>query len=323
MAVDPVPWAITGSQMDTFIMRELANFAVQDAEGIQLPGDCKVTASGANVAIAPGGVAVDNKQAAGQSYIGRVASSTLVPIPPNSSGATVSYLIVLTVKDPDFSPWQPWPAGTPSSTVLFGPYFYPERLAATTATTRAGQLVSYSSLALARVDMPAGATTVQPQYITDLRYLCRPRFGFAQSVFNGPATEDNLAVNQSGFRTFPNNATMGVTIPTWATHCVATVDIASIAGIGGGDFQGRVNIGGLVSTESSFDYNGGLQTVIPGAVEMIPWSVFGDIDVRSLQGQTVTCQVQARRTYPENTGIIRVGSYSQIKFDLRFVERTV
>jgi hypothetical protein len=322
VAFDGVPWAVTGSQLDTFVMREFANFATRDSEGIQLPGHGKVTASGTNVSIAAGGLVIRNKQAGGQSYVGRIASDTLVPIPPAGAGGA-SHLIVATVKDPDFSPWQPWPGGTPANTILFGPYFYPERLTATSTTTKASQLVSYSAYALARVDMPANTSTVLPGYITDLRSLAQPRTGFAAALMAGPASQDSLLVTDTTYRTFPNNGVIGVTIPEWATNCVASISYNQVQASGAGDFQARINLGGLFGDVINFDYNGALQTAVPGAVEGIPFNLFGDIDVRSLQGQTVTCFPQAKRTFTSNTGTLWFISTQQLRFDLRFVERAV
>jgi hypothetical protein len=324
MAFDPVPWAITGSQLDTFVMRELANFATRGSEGIQLPGDLKVTASGTNVSIDTGGVCILNRQAAGQSYIGRVASPTLVPIPANGTGATVSHLIVATIRDNDFSPWQPWPGGTPQNTILYGPYFYPERLSASLSTTKASQLVSYSAYALARVDMPAGTSTVLAGYITDLRNLAQPRIGFAQAVQSGPATEDFLALSETTYRTWPNTNTLGVTVPTWATHCVGQISLNSVMTTGNAYADTRINLGGLFGTAVPYDHNAPPSGVNGDIYNGVPHTVFADIDVRSLQGQTVTCSVQARRAFTATaTAPMSVNSKQQVAFDLRFVERTV
>ena len=303
-------------------MRELANFATRDTEGIQLPGDLKPTASGTNVAIAPGGVVIKNRQAAGESYIGRNASETLVPIPASGASAQ-SHLIIMTIKDPAFSPWQPWPVGTPEATILYGPYFYPERFNVSNTATRASQVVSYSAYAVCRVDMPPNTATVQPQFIQDLRNLAQPRIGFASGQMNGPATQDNLLLSETTYRTFPNNAVLGVTVPTWATNLVGDIALNQMqVDKTAADFEARINIGGLVSTPINFDHNGSDWSPV-GYVEGKPFTIFADMDVRSLQGQTVTCYPQARRIFTANTGGLWFNSRQQIRFDLRFVERTV
>ena len=319
MAFDPVPWAIDKSSMDTYVMRQFASMATQDSEGVGLPGGGKVTAMASpsgNVRVAAGGLVIRNAQAAGQSYIGRIASETVVPVPPTTASAR-SEIIVATVRDPDFSPWQ---AYTDPQQILFGPYFYPERLGATTGTTRAGQVVSYSAYALARLDIPPNTTQILDSMITDLRALAQPRVGFAQSVQRGPVGGDFLTLAQTTWRTWPSNA-LAVTIPYWATHALTSISFQPLAN-GPADFEGRINLGGLISGQQSFDYNGNVGTPV-GFVEGTPYTVFGDMDVRSLQGQTVVCQPQAMRTWTQNTGQLWMNEFGQVKFDLRFVERAV
>jgi hypothetical protein len=78
MAFDLVPWAIEGASTDAALARVLANIASKNAEGINLPGDFKVTALGTpgpQVNIAPGGMVVRNAQAPGESYVGIARSS--------------------------------------------------------------------------------------------------------------------------------------------------------------------------------------------------------------------------------------------------------
>lgn len=326
MAVNPVPWAITGSALDTFVMRQFANFATRDAEGIQLPGDCKVTATGipsGNVNIAAGGLLIRNAQAAaagdGQSYVGRITSDTLHPVPP-TGGSARSDLIMMTIKDPDFSPWSPWPIGTDPNVIQYGPYFYPERLAVAGGTTKAAQVVAYSAYALARLDLPPGTTNVTNAMIADLRGLAQPRVGFARAVQPGPGVQDNLLLADTSYNTFPAN-TLALTIPTWATNCVANISLNNVKVQGAADFESRVNLGGLTGPAVPFDYLGnGISSTF---VEGIPFTVSADLDVRSLQGQTVVAQVQSRRTFTSNDGAIWVDKRQQVVYDLMFVERAI
>lgn len=327
MAFNPVPWAITGSALDTFVMRQFANMATRDSEGIQLPGDCKVTATGTAsgfVNVAAGGLVIRNVQAAaagdGQSYVGRVTSDTLVAVPP-TGGSGRSDLIIATVKDPDFSPWGPWPGGTDPNVILYGPYFFPERIPGISgATTKANQAVAYSAYALARLDIPPGITNILNSMIVDLRGLAQPRNGFARAV--QPAAVDSLTTSSADqtFNTFPNN-TLAVTVPTWATHCVASIKLNQVRVQGAANFQSRVNIGGLTGVTSDFNYLG--NSINPSFDEGVPFEIFGDIDVRALAGQTVVVQPQSRRTQVGNNGQVRTDANQQVVYDLMFVERTV
>lgn len=320
MAFDPVPWAISGSQLDTYVMRQFANMATSDAEGVHLPGGGKVTALGSpsgNVNVSAGGLIIRNAQAAGQSYAGRIGSDTIVPVPP-TSGSSRSDLIVATIRDPDFSPWQ---AYTDPNQILFGPYFFPERLAASSGTTRAGQIVTYSAYALARIDIPAGTTNILNSMITDLRALAQPRLGFAQGVQVGPGAQENVLLTDTTWKNWPSNS-LAVTVPPWATNCLTEILLNQVQADGPSDFQGRVNLGGLTGAAVDFDYNGNPGSPA-GFVEGIPLSIFADLDVRSLQGQTVVVRPQVQRTFTQNTGSVWFNNRQQVKFDLRFVERAV
>lgn len=324
MALDPVPWAISGSQLDTFVMREFANVATQDTQGIHLPSDFKVTATGSpssNVSVSLGGMTVRNVQAAaagrGESYIGRAPSATLQAIAP-TSGSGRSDMLMARVRDPDFTPWQ---AYTDPNQILFGPYFELFVYAGCSPTaTKASQVVTYSAVELARIDIPSSTSNITNAMIHDLRSLARPRSGFARAVQAGPGSQDNLLVTDTSWRTFPTNS-LAVTVPTWATDLVGLILLNQVQASGPGDFASRLNIGGLTGISTNFDYNGGLQTLVPGAVEGIPLMIAADVDVTTLQGQATTVYPQAQRTFTSNTGTIWFTNKQQVVFDLMFVER--
>jgi hypothetical protein len=325
VALDPVPWAISGSQLDTYVMREFAFMALQGARGVALTGHGKVTALGSpsgNVNVAAGGITTPNVQSTrGEQYVGQIASDTVLPIPP-TSGSGRSDLIIATFIDPDYAPWQPSGSpGAPNTSTLFGPYFIPERIPCTSTTTKASQVVSYSAVELARIDIPASTTNITNAMITDLRKLARPRVAFAQGVQQGPGSQENVLVTDTTYKTFPSN-TLAVTVPDWATNCLTEVKLENILADGSGDLLMRLNFGGLFSTDVAFDYNAPAGTP-SNWTEGVPMSVFGDVDVRSLQGQTVVLGTQAKRTFTGNTGALYVRSTERVKFDLRFYEKAI
>lgn len=300
-------------------MREFANIATRDTQGIQLPGHLKVTQTGSpsgNVSATAGGVIIRNSNNIGQSYIGRVTSDTLVPIPP-TSGSSQSYLIFAYIRDPDFSPWQPY---TDPNQIKFGPYFFVDKVACSGSTTKASQVVSYSAVELARVDMPPSTTNITDAMIHDLRSLAQPRVGFAQAVQAGPAS-DFLTIGQTTWRNFPTNS-LAVTVPPWATNCLASIRLNQIQTDGPSDFLSAINLGGIRGISSNYDYNGNPGTSV-GFVEGIPMELYADIDVRTLQGQTVTCYPEAERTWTMNTGNIYFNNHQQVVFDLRFIEKAI
>jgi hypothetical protein len=232
VSFDPVPIAIgNGAVLQDDVFRVFANAATRDSEGVVLPGQFKTTAlgsPGAAVSIAPGGLVVRNAQKTGESYIGRAQTATQVSISPNNGGSTRRDLVLARIIDPDYSPWQPsGTPGAPNTSVPNGPYFEPYVLSGVGAVTSAAQAgITYSAVALARVDMPAGAQTVQSGYITDLRQLAQPRIGFAYDV-QTVASSQQLLVTDTTAKDWPLNS-LQVYVPRWATHAQVGITLLTV-----------------------------------------------------------------------------------------------
>lgn len=320
MAFDPVPWAVSGSQLDAYVMRSLANIAVSDAQGIQLPGNAKVTATASpsgQVNIAPGGLIIRNRQAAGQTYVGHIASDTLVPITP-TGGVGRSDLIVATIRDPDFTPWQPY---TDPNQILFGPYFYPEVITGVAAsTTQASSVITYSAVELARIDIPANTTSITNAMITDLRTLAQPRAGAAYDVQPVTSTQSVLTTDTS-FKDWPTNS-LQVAVPSYATHAQVIITLNGIkaAGSGDGRINVRINMNGAVGPTSTFIF-----TKPAYATDYVSttFQTFAEFDVRGVAGTKVIVKPQAQRGSPAGTAAMTMDTTQQVAFDVRFSERTV
>lgn len=318
MPFDPVPWAISGSQLDAYVMRSLSNIATRDAQGIQLPGNAKVTATATpsgQINIAAGGLVIKNRQAAGQTYVGHIASDTLVPINP-TSGVARSDLVVATIRDPDFAPWQPY---TDPNQILFGPYFYPEVISGVAgSTTQASQVISYSAVELARIDIPANTTTITNAMITDLRTLSQPRVGTQYDVQPVTSTQA-VATSATSFFDWPANS-LQVKVPTWATHAQVILTVNGIRANNDGRVDLRANFGGLTGPTSTFDF---VRPAWCNDFVSNIYQVFGEFNVQALQGQTIILKPQAKRGSPAGTGTINVDSRQQVAFDVQFAERVV
>lgn len=317
MAFDPVPLAIGGGAQHTDeVWRSFANAATRDSQGINLPGDLKVTSGGAGVAtIAPGAAIIRNAQAPGQSYVGRAGTPTNYPYPSNVGGAGVTrHLLIARIIDPDFAPWQPSGSpGAPNTSVANGPYFEPFLVSGVASgVTRASQVVSYSALALARIDMAAGASTGT---FVDCREMAQPRVGFAFDVQKVPAV-DTLTTAQTTYRDFTTSS-LQVYIPRWATHAQVSIDILSLnAGIANADF--RANLAGTAGTDVPFD-----NAASAGQLERVPFAVYAEFDVRAVQDSVTTLKLQARRTTVANTGTLNADTRTLLKYDVKFSERVV
>lgn len=324
MAFNPVPLAIGNGAVHSDDVQRIANNILSgNSQGVNLPGDFKVTATGpasGSVTIAPGGMVLRNAQLAGQSYVADAPTPTAW-----SSGLTQagSHLIIARIIDPDFAPWQPsGTPGAPNTSVANGPYFQPFTVPGVGNTvTRASQVVTYTAEALARIDNPSGSGTITPDMIKDLRRLATKRTDFAYDRQSGPATPDFVTTSETNWHDWPSNS-FQVDVPDWATHLQAMVDLhISVEGPANVDL--RVNFGGLTGPTSFFDYNGTPAAGGMGA-ETVPITVYGEFDVRTFQGQRVTLKTQARRTFAsEATGNAVMGPAEQLTYDCRFSERVV
>ncbi len=328
MAFIGVPWAIRGAEVTEETARFFANVATRDSQGVALPGHFKVTAlgtPGAAVNIAPGGMVLRNAQAPGQSYVGAATTQTQVPVPANNTGSPVSHLIIARVRDPLFAPWQPY---SDPNQILRGPYFEPhvQTNVSGTAKTPTDVGITYTAEALARIDMPAGAQVVEGQYIKEakIRKLALPRNGFATDVQRGP-TYDEMLTSQTTYRHFPTNS-IGVDIPTWATHAEVEIRLSGIAANGPGDIDFRVRLGDLSpSALTYFDYNGNEGTPA-GFVEILERTLYGEFEIPAdMRGdEGVVVKPEGVRTFrTQNTGKLWMDLKQQVGFRVTFTERIV
>lgn len=331
MAFDSVPWAIGGGALHSDeVARIFANAATRDAQGVLLPGNLKVTALGTPsgaVTIAAGAAVIRNQQAAGQSYIGRAGSSTQVSVSANNSGSIRRDLLIAEVVDPDFAPWQPSDVPDPAS----GPYFRPRIISGVAAntTTLAQAGLTSSGVPLARIDIPNGTVNITNAMIVDLRSLAQPRTGFAFDV-QAVASQQILALAQTAYTDWPLNS-LGVYVPPWATHAQVGINLQSPLGYGAGSGNGngnadayvRVNMNGLTSNPSVWDWNAPSNLAVTDAIG-IPVTAYGEFDVQAMRGQTVVVKPQAARyATGVNTGKVVLDTWHQVEFDVRFSERTV
>lgn len=324
MAFNPVPWAVgAGAELDASVGRAFVNIATQDTEGINRPGDFKVSAlntPGPAVSIGGGGMTLRNRQQPGESYIGTANSDTQIPISANASGAVRRDLVVARVIDPDFSPWQ---AYTDPEDILYGPYFEPfvvSGVGAGVGTAEAAG-ITYTAYALARIDIPNGTTNITNTMIVDLRRLARPRSGLesVHDVQAGPTPAQQMALTDTAWKTWPTNS-LAVRVPYWATEAEVSVTF-QISVMNPANVDLRVNLGGLTGPITYLDYNG----VDAGqGAETVQITAYAVLDVTDVAGTTATLTTQGRRTFTSTaTGTVNLGPSEQLVYDVRFRESAV
>jgi len=324
------PWAVEDAETNAAVARAFANAATQNTQGVNLPGDFRVTAlptPALAVRIAPGAMTLVNRQAPGQSYIGTALESTDYPIPANNTGSPQYHLVIARIIDDDFAPWQTF---TDPNKILYGPFFEPYVVTAGSTTRSAYELaaVNYTAEALALIRMPAGAQSVLPAYINfdgiERRRLARPRNDFDGD--QKPVTAyQAMLTSQTSWRDWPAEASWVQDVPYWATEALAEIEINAIKADGAGDVDLRINFGGITSGITPFDYNGNAGTSV-GYVETLPRTASAKLDVRTLAGGTHTLKMQGQRTpafATANTGNVWVDQQQQVRMRVTYRERIV
>lgn len=330
--LDGVPWFTGGgAQHSPNIARVLAHAATSGASGIITPGDFKVSPSAPtadnNIHVGVGAAAIVSRFAnvQSESYIVRGAAVSDIQISPTGSSGR-SDLVILKVKDPQF-PGQPVPSSVPN-----GPYVFPEIIPGVPAnTTRIEQLnLPQAIYAPARIDIPPNTTAITAGMIKDLRELVAPH-GSTASDIQQPPSKLVLAKTQTAYVDWPTNQ-LNVKIPRRATHAQVVVR-GSMIGFGPGPTNGNGTADVWMRVLLNGQADGSRYTPIghnawPSQSEndgiTIPWSVFGEFDVRALQGQSVPIRVQGRRVLEAiATGRLEIWDVFPVEFDVRFTERVV
>lgn len=330
-----VPWFVGGGAKHSAEIARLA--AVMGGsgmvEGIAAPGDLKVSATAgtadSNVHMAIGATSVLNRSAnaKSQKYITRATQVSDIAIAA-TGGSGRSDLIVVSVEDPQYPPFST--SGWSQTQIENGPYVFPRIISGVPNTTKrvsdlgagfaGGIYVSRSMIAIARIDIPAGTTNITSGMIKDLRKLQSPHTDQVMAIVSGQTWGEVLGTGATSWTNFPN-VSISIDVPTWATRAFITLTLNTVATDGvASDANARVSIGGLTAQSAAWDYNG----APPGAGgHKLPFPIVGDLDVTSLQGQTVTVRPQMIRTFTSNAGLIQFDPNSACVFDVRFMEQVV
>lgn len=242
---DNVPWMVGGGVSHSVeVCRLLAYVASGGREGIVGAQDLEVTAQatpGASVRIWPGACSIidrDQANAYGAYTAQKLATETLNIAPTTGSGAR-SDLIIARIRNPYRvgSPW-PDPGSDPAAKQA---YQYIETVAVPVtgspkSVKQAG--LAYSAIALARIDMPAGASTVLQSYIKDLRKVIAANSDTATNSIR-PAAARTLT--SSSYANWPSDGNFSVDVPEWATHVNLRALLGGIS-FGPGNVKGSVRV---------------------------------------------------------------------------------
>ncbi|MGV9509282.1 hypothetical protein ACWDQZ_27155 [Streptomyces tendae] len=221
MAWDGIPWFVEGTAASEETLRLIVDAAMCGGEGVVGPADLLVTAldaPAAAVQLAPGAMIAKRRAALGggsQSYAARMPTVEQVDVPPVTVEGPRSDLVIARVEDPYGG--ETWPA--PEDPTV-GPYVFTRLVPDVPVGTTSIRDIDPDTTAvtLARLDMPAGTTTITADMVTDLRQLARPRSESFRRYAPGLPALDELGAITDVWETFPMGATWTEKIPDWATH---------------------------------------------------------------------------------------------------------
>lgn len=312
MTWDPVPWFIGGgAEHSPEVVRLMAYAATRGAEGIVGVADCKVSALGApggGFTVDPGAVVIANRSGGGtqQSYVARMATGeTVMGIAPSGAQAR-SDLVVVRIKDPQYSPWQ-----APADRRI-GPYLETFIISGVSASTTSAAALNlgYSAVALARIDLPANTSSVTNAMIKDLRKVANPRNQRDVEVLMPTGSQSSGGTNAwVAAANFP----AVLDVPDYATTALAVVTVSGFLCYGAADVVGqiRLNFLGQASENVAVDMPGNTRN---------SYTVAGRFTIPAqYRGTKVPIGIDFMRL--STTGEMRVDSYCTLVADVTFQEK--
>lgn len=314
-------WAVDGNTLDASLWRQQLYASSMKNSGIMAPTDLKVTAfstPGAGVNVAGGSCIIAGKELSGGqqgSYYGFNNGTDTVSVAA-TGGSARSDLIIARVEDPTFS-GSPWTWNPATQNLIYSRNV--SGVSGSTTTVPAGT----TGIPLARIDIPASTSAITNAMITDLRALANPIRETDLYVLTPTATDAMVAGTDS--KTVYRNwgpAFPAVAIPSWAVT-MRVMFMVTAAAVGGTTYGISVAIQLKVGS-SITSQPGGIGDPGNGAgnTGFLATGMLGDnINVSSLQGQTVTVQPQARIANIANVqGSMTVNTWSTLTLTCYFLE---
>lgn len=221
---DPVAWSIDGGLHPGQLLRTVAFAALGGREGIVNYPDLRVhqlATPGAGVEIDPGAAVMRSGSpgVSGQSYAVNNRQVSRLDIAP-TGGAARADLIIVRVKDPQYSPWLGIVgAANPATFQYVEPFVIQNVPAALTSVWPLG--LGYTAYAMARINIPANTSVITNAMITDLRSTVSPAHDPKEARSLRVFTPNNVAVKAVATnlakQQFPTLNEL-IACPSWATR---------------------------------------------------------------------------------------------------------
>lgn len=325
-------WAIDGATVQSSLARQSVYAGTNGAEGIIQKGDLKVSAlatPGQGVQIGAGGALLLNGYQTNpdQTYtVSNPAVHTMLASEmPSSNPSDKHYLVCITIGDPEFSQvGHPWMLATdpPEGEEATFEYVRPFIVPCPNGTSDASVLnLGYPALALARLEIPGGQTTIQAGYIKDVRKLAQPRSWLA--ISHNPAPAGTNSLNGAGgiagtYERWPNVGVLTVDVPSWAVKAKVTgfVEGAKLTKAGYARLRAQVEGTSLVTSLTNVDETDPPNT----STDRRSYNVGGEIDVTSVAGTTKTFSVYGTPTNDASKGALYSDANTSVLLQVYFEE---
>jgi hypothetical protein len=310
-------FAVDGNTMTSQVMRMALQAATQGAQGVTGPTDCIVsqtTVASAGIVIAPGNVLIAGVEATAQGSYSAYNTGNDTTLSIAATGGSIrSDMVVARVEDPTW-PGSGW-GGAASAQIVF------PRVISNVAAGATAVPGGYSAIPLARIDMPASASTVLQSYIHDLRSVASPQGGMMQVLAAaGPGTASNWTAGTANV-SWPAPATWQVAIPAWATIMQAQWVITDLLYTPAGTNWARGYVGPVFGSNPAapaLAFPQSLVSVQGTAAFEHTISGGGAVAVGpSLRGTTQTLQF-AQKTDGTQTGLCTANEGTQIGVSYQF-----
>lgn len=328
MTFNPAALSIDGATINSALVRTLGYAATSGTEGIVQGPDLKVSplgTPGAGVLIASGSAIVLNKYQGAdidQSYV--VSNPTEHTVNgaeiPTSSPSVRTYILAVVVGDSEFSasghPFMTSGVPAPGDEDSFT-WVRPKLILESSFNAR-----NYPALALARITLRANTTTILSTDIEDIRTLARPRTQLNVGWASAPAGLNGLNASAQGagsWERFPNASAIGsIVIPPWAVKAkiMGFVEGLRLDKAGVARMQPYIEGTALIGETTNID-----EYVPNSQKERRTYSVGGEIDVRSVAGQTKSFGVRAQATSDAHKLTLYSDANTSVYLQVFFEER--
>lgn len=305
MTFNASPLAIDGALISSDLVRRGSYAGTSGAEGIVNKGDLKViplTVPGVGIQITAGVGLVLNRYQTGSINETYVASNPTAHVMtagemPSVSPSARSFLVCVTIGDPDGTQvGHPWmgaedpPDGEESTFTYVRPWL----IQCPGGTKEFKELgLHFPALALARIDLPGGSSTITSGMITDLRVLAQPRSLVA--INHATATSTNDLNGEGGvpltWERWPGQNIVTVKVPDWAVVAKVTgfVEGAVLTKAGSAVLRAAIAETGGATNMTNIDESGSLgrRTYNVGGTIPIPPEIRGTTVNFIIQGTPI------------------------------------